>query len=183
MAVTQTARKYSLGAKIIEDCWYSPAVVIRCIIVIAGVVSVAAAGNHFTAAGMPWYFTQRLPSFAPPGWLIGLVWMTIYALSVISLCLYFRLTSSAARQTALPVIALAVVNGILNALWCYLFFYLHQPGAAVVEMLLLEATVLALIVVLWPASRLCAALFMPYAVWVGFATIIAWSFWQLNRSS
>ena len=149
---------------------------------IASVVVVAAAGNYFTAAGLPWYFNQRLPGLAPPGWLIGLVWMAIYALSATSLCLYFRLASSIARQMALAVVALAVVNGILNALWCYLFFFLHQPAAAVVEMLLLEVTVLALIIVLWPASRLCAALFMPYAMWVGFATYIAWSFWQLNRS-
>jgi tryptophan-rich sensory protein len=47
-------------------------------------------------------------------------------------------------------------------------------------MIILEATVIALIVLIWPKSRLSALLLAPYAGWVAFATYLAFVIWQYN---
>ena len=38
----------------------------------------------------------------------------------------------------------------------------------------------AFIALRWRADRLAALLFMPYAAWVAFATVLNWSIYRLN---
>jgi tryptophan-rich sensory protein len=147
--------------------------------VVLGVLAVAAGGSYFTELGLPWYYALRLPAIAPPGGVIGVAWTLIYLLCIASLILWISQAERSPRFYL--VIWLAVLNGVLNALWCFMFFTMHWIGAAIVEMLLLEATVVALIVLMWRKRILAAVLFIPYALWLLFATWLAWSFWQLNR--
>jgi benzodiazapine receptor len=62
-----------------------------------------------------------------------------------------------------------------------LFFYQQWVGSALIEMLLLEATVVLLIIMMWRKLLRSSILLIPYAVWVAFATYLAYSFWILNR--
>jgi tryptophan-rich sensory protein len=148
-------------------------------VIVLSVIGVAWAGNYFTTQGLPSYLGSRLPALAPPGWFIGAVWMLIYALSALALILWFARPERDARFWL--VVWLALANGVLNASWCWLFFTMRWVGAAIAEMLVLEATVLALIALMWRPRRAAALLLTPYAAWVVFATYLAVSFWVLNR--
>ena len=69
---------------------------------------------------------------------------------------------------------------LLNALWSPLFFGLHMPGVAFVEILGL----LAMIIVTWNAFRSvdkwAAILLLPYIAWVSFASVLNVTLWRMN---
>ena len=57
---------------------------------------------------------------------------------------------------------------------------MQQIGLALVVVLAMLATILAFIVAAWNFDRLSAWLFVPYAAWVAFASLLNASIWWLN---
>ncbi|WKZ29262.1 MAG: TspO/MBR family protein [Patescibacteria group bacterium] len=142
-------------------------------------VLTAVLGSRFTSSGLgSWYSTINLPSWTPPGGVIGLVWTTIFTLTAISALILWNTPS--ARLKLPTFAAVFLLNAALNVFWSYLFFSRHQIGAAVWEAIVLDLTVIVLIVLAWPISRLAAALLVPYAAWVAFASYLTYSVWKLN---
>jgi len=143
-------------------------------------VLVAVLGSSFTSAGVAgWYKTIQLPSWTPPGSVIGAVWTTIFTLSTVAALILWNGPHS---KTRLPIIAgVFILNALLNVLWSWLFFSKHLLGLAIWEALALDATCIALVALAWPLSRLASALLMPYAAWVAFASFLTYNVWKLNR--
>jgi len=139
---------------------------------------VAVLGNIVTIQGMDWYNRLDLPSITPPGFVIGIVWSIIFVLSTFSALIYWNRAYRNFRFVL--VIVLFIINGMLNFLWSYLFFNLHLVGASIVEMLFLEATIIALIILTRHSSRIASVLLYPYAIWVIFATFLAYQILLLN---
>ena len=78
-------------------------------------------------------------------------------------------------------LALFGVQLLLNVAWSFLFLPgLRQPGAALVEILLLWLAILITILAFRPHSLLAALLLLPYLVWVGYATYLNYGIWRLN---
>ena len=149
-------------------------------IVIAGfVVLVAFIGGRATEMGMDWYRQLALPEFTPPGSVIGMVWTFIYLLGAIAAFLIWQTKDSSNSFKLL--VGLLIANGLLNAMWSWLFFAYQQIGLAIVEMLLLNLTTLAIICLSWSRQKLASLLLAPYFLWVTFATYLAYTIWQLNR--
>ncbi len=140
-------------------------------------VLVAVTGSIFTSGGMEWYRTIRLPSWTPPGSVIGAVWTTIFALTTVSAVIAWN---GAKKESRAVIGAAYVLNALLNVLWSYLFFGLHLMSAATGEAALLFLSVLGVIAVVWPVSRAAAALLFPYAGWVAFATYLTFRVWTMN---
>jgi tryptophan-rich sensory protein len=70
---------------------------------------------------------------------------------------------------------------VLNAAWSLLFFGLHLPGLALVEIVLLLALLLATTVSFFEVRPLAGVLFLPYVGWVSFAAYLNAGLWYLNR--
>ena len=70
---------------------------------------------------------------------------------------------------------------MLNAVWSLLFFGLHRPGVALVEILLLLALLIATTVSFLRVRPLAGLLLVPYAAWVSFAAYLNAGLWYLNR--
>jgi benzodiazapine receptor len=68
----------------------------------------------------------------------------------------------------------------LNFLWSPVFFGAEQVGLALAVILALLLTILAFIAMAWSRDRAAAALFVPYALWVAFASLLNASIWMLN---
>jgi translocator protein len=149
------------------------------IIIVLCVFTVAATGSLLTRAGMAWYKCSHLPALALPGSVIGAVWTAIYALGALSLILWFAQPHGFNRFW--PVVAVFALNGVLNVAWCWLFFYRRWPLGALFEILLLEASVIALIILMSSVHLAAALLLVPYALWVAFAAYLTFEFWRLNR--
>ena len=140
-------------------------------------ILVSVLGNYFTATGVSgWYKTLTLPSFTPPGYVIGIVWTIIFILSTVAALIIWN------RGAFKPLLVgeFFILNAALNVFWSFLFFNQHQIGVSILEMLALNVTTLILIVLIWPKSKVAASLLIPYFAWVTFATYLAYSIWQLN---
>ena len=143
------------------------------------VFGVAAFGSWLTGGGMEWYKTINLPAFTPPGSVIGAVWTIIFILTAISALIFWQ---KAPRDKRFSWAAtFFILNGALNIFWSYLFFNRHWLGAAVWEAGILDLSVIVLIILIWPVSRLASTLLMPYAVWTTFATYLTYVIWSLNK--
>ena len=69
----------------------------------------------------------------------------------------------------------------LNFAWSPAFFAAHRIGIALVIVLLLLGTVSAFIALSWRQDRMTAWLFVPYAAWVAFASVLNASIYWLNH--
>ena len=117
------------------------------------------------------------PEWAPPGWIFGPVWITLYALMGIAAWLVWRRAGFRGARIALT---LFLAQLVLNAAWSWLFFGWQLGGLAFLNILVLLALIAAMLGAFWRKSRLAAALIVPYLLWVGFASVLNYSVWQLN---
>lgn len=128
------------------------------------------------AFNMPgeWYAALEKPPFNPPGWLFGPVWTTLYILIGIA---GWRVWENARSSVSMM---LWWAQMALNFAWSPLFFSLHQIAAALAVILVLLAVIVAFITLTWKRDRTAAMLFLPYAAWVGFASLLNGSILALN---
>lgn len=130
-----------------------------------------ALGGWLTSLGFgPWYDGLAKPSFQPPAWVFGPAWTTIFTLLALA-------TWSVARRGAAARTALSLYGAqlALNLGWSLCFFTLQRPLAALVDIALLDAVVLAMVVAYARVRRAAGWMLVPYAVWLGLATAInAW---------
>ena len=122
------------------------------------------------------------PSWAPPGWLFGPVWSTLYVLMGIAAWLVWRTDPATSAERAIRRRGLALFVGqlALNALWTWLFFAWRQGAMAFGEIIILW---LAVAITAWHFGRvrpLAAWCLVPYLAWVTFATALTWAVWQRN---
>ena len=117
------------------------------------------------------------PDWAPPGWLFGPVWITLYTLMGLAAWLVWRQAGFRAARVALT---LFLVQLVINAAWSWFFFGWRMGLAAFVDILVLLALIAAMLAAFWRKSRVAAAMIVPYLLWVGFAAGLNYSVWQLN---
>ncbi len=142
------------------------------------VFAAAALGGWFTMQGMPeWYRSLTKPAFNPPDWIFGPVWTLLYAMMAVAAWLVWRRAPYHIAAVALALFALQLV---LNTVWSALFFGMRSPGLAFGEILVLWGAILATTLLFWRVQPLAGALFVPYLLWVSFASLLNYSIWQLN---
>lgn len=122
-----------------------------------------------------WYSNLNKPSFNPPNWIFGPVWTILYILMGISL--YFVWV----KPTSKIAITFFIIQLALNFLWSILFFSLKNPLLAFIDILLLLIMIILTMIQFYPISRTSALLFIPYLLWVSFATILNFSIYYLNK--
>jgi tryptophan-rich sensory protein len=128
----------------------------------------------FVTAPGGWYAGLNKPAFNPPPWLFGPVWTVLYVLIAIA---GWRIWHSDRNGRAMQ---LWWAQLALNFLWSPVFFGAHQIGLALGIILILLATILGFIATAWRLDRWAAWLFVPYAAWVGFASLLNGSIWMMN---
>lgn len=148
-------------------------------VLIAGVLAAAVAlvGGTITDTGA-WYHSLAQPRWAPPDAVYGVGWTAIYALTALAgVTGWLAMPTRREREWLLGLFAL---NGFLNIVWSLLFFRLHRPDWAMVEVVGLWVSILALIVVIWRRSMVGAVLLLPYLGWVTFAGYLNMTIVRLN---
>jgi translocator protein len=140
--------------------------------------AVAGLGGRLTATEIPgWYRTLVRPAIAPPNWIFGPVWTTLYALMAIAAWRVWLAAPSPMRTWGL---ALFVLQLGLNFGWSWIFFRQHAIGAALAEVLLLWVAIGTTTLVFTRVAPDSAWLMAPYWAWVSFATLLNAAFWRLN---
>ena len=148
------------------------------IIIVAAVFSVVFAGGHFSSMNRDWYEALNKPAWQPPNWVFPVVWTILFALMAISAILVWN--ARPRRPLAYLTILAFLVNGFLNIGWSYFFFANKLIFPAAYEAMLLFLSVVLIMILAWPISRLASLLLIPYALWTAFATYLTLTIYRLN---
>lgn len=124
-----------------------------------------------------WYRSLVRPEWTPPDAVFGPVWSVLYLLMAISAWLVWG--AAGFQRPFLPLVWFHV-QLTLNVLWSWIFFHLHQPGWAFLEILSLWGAIALTIFYFFRIRRLAGTLMVPYLVWVTFAAGLNFTIWQLN---
>jgi benzodiazapine receptor len=140
--------------------------------------SIAAVGSVWTATSVrTWYVRLRKPFFNPPSWVFGPVWSVLYLSMAVSAWLVWR---NAGWEEPRVAFTIFFVQLGLNLAWSGLFFGLHNPGLAFIDILALLAAIVATAIAFRSFSEVAFWLMVPYAIWVCFASLLNFEIWQLN---
>lgn len=136
-------------------------------------------GSFFTGPAIStWYAEIQKPSFNPPNWVFAPVWIALFFLMGVSA--YLILKRGIWKKNVFLALAIFGAQLGLNVFWSYLFFGLHSPLYALIEILILWLFILLTIVKFYKISRVAAFLLLPYILWVSFAAVLNFAIYRLN---
>ncbi len=132
-------------------------------------LAVGVLGSYFTVSSIPtWYAALNKPVFAPPNWIFGPVWTTLYILMGISLYLLWT-SKKKGKEKALRLFFIQLA---FNFLWSIIFFGTHNIFLAFVEIIALWIFIFLAIRQSLLVSKNAAYLLSPYIIWVTIASIL-----------
>lgn len=137
------------------------------------VIGVGALIGVNTAPG-EWYAGLEKPPFNPPNWIFAPVWFVLYVCIAVA---GWRIALVAPESGAMKLWGLQMV---LNWVWSPVFFLGQALWPAGIIIVVMLAAILLFMRTAWPHDRLAGVLFIPYAMWVGFATLLNLSLAVLN---
>jgi tryptophan-rich sensory protein len=126
-----------------------------------------------------WFQQLSAPFFNPPSWVFGPVWTLLYVLIGLTLYLVYK-SKDIKKNEKHFFYGLFIFQLILNSLWTPLFFSLHAIGLALIEILFLLSMITFILFFLKKKLKLAFYLWLPYVLWVAFASILNFSFFILN---
>lgn len=139
---------------------------------------VAGLGAAVTATSVDgWYRTLEKPSWNPPDWLFGPVWTALYFLMAVAGWLVWRRVGWTRARGPLGLFGLQLA---LNVGWSAIFFGLHRPGFAFLEIVVLWLAIAATALGFRSKSAMAALFLVPYLAWTSFALVLNLAIWSLN---
>lgn len=125
-----------------------------------------------------WYDSLNRPPLTPPNAIFSPVWTVLYVMIATGIFLWTRSPDRFLPRRSWKLIFLHL---LFNAAWTPFFFGLKSPGLALIDMAFLWITLVILLAKFWKESRRAYWLWLPYFVWVSFASYLNAGFWWLNR--
>ena len=132
------------------------------------------------SAIVTWYATLVKPSFNPPNWIFAPVWSLLYIMMGVAAGLVWNRLEFE-KEIVKKALVFFAIQLALNALWSYLFFGLHNPMLAGLEIIVLWLMIYETYIQFSKINRISGYLFIPYLAWVSFAAVLNGSIWWLNR--
>lgn len=139
------------------------------------IIAVAVLGSVFVNLGMDWFNLLTKPSQWIPNIVIPIVWTIIYLAFAVVLVLW----QNKAKMTTQTIILL-IVNGLLNILWCLLFFTLNLTFVGNIAIILNLIAGFLLVADIFKAQKLYGYILIIYPVWLSIATTLNMALWILN---
>lgn len=131
------------------------------------------AGFMTAQSVITWFPTLVKPWFNPPPWIFAPVWTSLYMMMAVAAWLVWLRNGS---------LVLFYVQLALNFAWSLLFFGLHSPALALVDIVALWIAILMTLLAFWKIDGRAGLLLVPYLAWVSFASVLNASIWWLNYS-
>lgn len=150
-------------------------------LIIAIIISELAGGigTLFTISEIPtWYAGLIKPVLNPPSMIFGPVWTTLYFLMGIAAFLVWN--KGWDRKDVRRALAVFGLQLFLNAIWSIIFFGLHSPFWAFVDITLMWLAIIWTMILFYKISKPAMWLLLPYIVWVSFAGYLNLMIWLLN---
>ncbi len=139
-------------------------------------LSVGFLGSLVTSPGLvDWYPSLVKPFFTPPNWLFAPAWTLLFVLMGLSAFLVF-----VKKNRFDSGLILFLIQLVFNFGWSFLFFFLKNPFIAFLEITLLWLLILLTLISFWRVSKTAGWLFVPYLIWVSFASMLNLAIVLLN---
>lgn len=128
---------------------------------------------------MEWYNALHKPSWTPAPATIGRIWSLLYP--VLFLTAGFVLLQILRRRLSWRVGIPFLVNLVANLVFTPIQFGLRNLPLASIDILIVWASIVWMMVSIWPFHRWVAWAQLPYLIWVSTATVLqlsmTWSNW------
>ena len=149
--------------------------VVKIIIAIVSILIVAVLGSVLVNIGMDWFNALEKPTQWITNIVIPIMWTVIYLTFGIVLSIWIV-------KVGIPrnVIILLVINGLLNVLWCLVFFTLQLTFIGNIVIVLNLIAGFALFSAIYRTQPLYALLTVIYPIWLSLATTLNTALWILN---
>ena len=141
--------------------YFLPLLVIACSII-------GTLANIFISSDT-WYMDLVKSPLNPPSYVFGIVWPILYVLMAF---VSFR--------SADKIWTLFIPQLILNAAWSWMFFFMHAPLLALINIAILIFLNQKILAILKNESKLLLWLYLPYVLWLSFAAFLNASIVFLN---
>ena len=141
--------------------YFLPLLVIACSVI-------GSLANIFISSDS-WYVDLVKSPLNPPSFVFGIVWPILYALMAF-----------VSFKSADKIWKLFIPQLILNAAWSWMFFFMHAPLLALINISILIFLNQKILVILKIESRLLFWLYVPYVLWLSFAAFLNASIVFLN---
>ncbi|MBT3674076.1 MAG: tryptophan-rich sensory protein [Proteobacteria bacterium] len=141
--------------------YFLPLLVIACSVI-------GSLANIFISSDS-WYVDLVKSPLNPPSFVFGIVWPILYALMAF-----------VSFKSADKIWKLFVPQLILNAAWSWMFFFMHAPLLALINISILIFLNQKILVILKIESKLLFWLYVPYVLWLSFAAFLNASIVFLN---
>ena len=141
--------------------YFLPLLVIACSVI-------GSLANIFISSDT-WYVDLVKSPLNPPSYIFGIVWPILYALMAF-----------VSFKSADKIWPLFIPQLILNAAWSWIFFYMHAPLLALINISILIFLNQKILAILNKESRLLFWLYLPYVLWLTFAAFLNASIVFLN---
>ncbi|MBA3020751.1 TspO/MBR family protein [Propionicimonas sp.] len=151
-------------------------------IFVGSLVSAAAVtGSLATEPDGQWYRELKKPTWQPPGIAFPVVWSGLYTdIAVSSTAVLNELERRGETEEAAAYRKALATNLALNAFWSWLFFRWHHLGAATAGAGVLAISSFDLAKRAGHARPAAGWALGAYALWTGFATVLAGTVCWLN---
>ena len=141
--------------------YFLPLLVIACSVI-------GSLANVFISSDS-WYVDLVKSPLNPPSFVFGIVWPILYALMAF-----------VSFKSADKIWKLFIPQLILNAAWSWMFFFMHAPLLALINITILIFLNQKILVILKIESKLLFWLYLPYVLWLTFAAFLNASIVLLN---
>ena len=134
----------------------------RFTLIVAIILAAAVGSMASTSAGTDsWYLLLDKSKLNPPGYVFGIVWPILYILMMVSAFLAHK-----------KVFSIFIIQLFFNAAWSWLFFRFQMPLIALLDIYLLIAINIYILNLMYKENKLAFFLFIPYVVWISFASYL-----------
>ena len=129
-------------------------------------LAIGALGSYIQSPSLSsWYPTLIKSSLTPPSVVFPIAWTILYILMGLSIG---RLVA----QGDMSIVRLWLMQLLVNFLWSVSFFSLRSPLLGLIAILILVVLVFAYTIYAFSIDRIAGWLFVPYLLWLFFATYL-----------
>ena len=134
----------------------------RLTLIVAVIIAAAIGSMASTSTGTDsWYLSLNKSELNPPSYVFGLVWPILYIFMMVSAFLAHK-----------KIFSLFTVQLFFNAIWSWLFFRFQMPLVALLDIYLLIVINIYILNLMYKENKLAFFLFVPYVLWISFASYL-----------
>lgn len=136
---------------------------------------VAGLGSIFVQIGMNNFTNLIKPNEWIPNFIIPIIWTIIYVISAV--IIYMLLSKNLMTKKLSWLFGL---NGLLNVIWCLVFFALGQKFLGLITIIINLILGFLLIIELLKNQKIYGWILFIYPIWLCIATFLNCALWILN---